>query len=79
LALPLLEPLSKLEAIKGSPEITSYENFNYQRWHLISVISIMTKQKLHHYPLIEQTVDNIDIEIWIASLVDIINEIKLIF
>jgi len=42
----------------------------------ITFDDIMTKQKLHHYPLIEQTVDNIDIEIWIASLVDIINEIK---
>jgi len=46
LALPLLEPLSKLEINTGSAEITRYEYFNYERWHLISVISIMTKQKL---------------------------------
>ena len=46
LALPLLEPLSNLEIITGSPEITRYEYFTYERWHLISVISLMTKQKL---------------------------------
>lgn len=46
LALPLLEPLSKLEINTGSPEITRYEYFNYERWHLISVISLMTKQKI---------------------------------
>jgi glycosyltransferase involved in cell wall biosynthesis len=46
LALPLLEPLSKLEINTGSPEITRYEYFTYERWHLISVISLMSKQKL---------------------------------
>ena len=46
LALPLLEPLSKLEINTGSPEITRYEYFKYERWHLISVISLMTKEKL---------------------------------
>jgi len=46
LTLPLLEPLSNLEIITGSAEITRYEYFTYERWHLISVISLMTKQKL---------------------------------
>jgi hypothetical protein len=46
LALPLLEPLSKLEIITDSIETTRYEYFYYERWHLISVISLMTKKQL---------------------------------
>ena len=46
-ALPYLEELMNLE-IKPFTKITiNHEYFNYHRWYLISVICLMTKQKLH--------------------------------
>jgi glycosyltransferase involved in cell wall biosynthesis len=46
IALPLLEPLSKVECNPNDITNINHNFFNYERWHLISVISIMTKQKL---------------------------------
>jgi hypothetical protein len=45
-ALPLLEPLSRMEINKSNIQTTRYYFFNYERWHLISVICLMTKEKL---------------------------------
>jgi len=46
IALPLLEPLSKVECNPNDITNINHNFFNYERWHLISVISIMTKQKM---------------------------------
>ena len=46
-ALPYLEELMDLE-IKAFTKITiNHEYFDYHRWYLISIVCLMTKQKLH--------------------------------
>ena len=45
IALPLLEPLSKIEILENTFEDICYDFFYYERWHIISVISIITKQQ----------------------------------
>jgi len=46
-ALPYLEELMNLE-IKPFTKITiNHEYFDYHRWYLISIVCLMTKQKLH--------------------------------
>jgi hypothetical protein len=46
IALPLLEPLSKLKIVDGSRKTIRYDFYNYERWHLISVICFTTKEKM---------------------------------
>ena len=46
-ALPYLEELMNLEIKQFTTIAINHEYFDYHRWYLISVICLMTKQKLH--------------------------------
>jgi hypothetical protein len=46
IALPLLEPLSKIKYNTNDNTNINHMFFKYERWHVISVICIMTRQQL---------------------------------